>query len=175
MTQEIADYCPYCGDELARRREDGRERGYCGDCERLVFHNSVPGADVTVVRGDSALLVRRAAPPGAGQWTVPGGHLEADERPRVGAARELREEAGVSVAPEDLALVETDLLDSIGEKYVLNVGFAVPASETTGEPTAGTDATDVRFFRADELADREDDLRPHVRDRVEAAMAALDG
>ncbi|NHN60894.1 MULTISPECIES: NUDIX domain-containing protein [Halorussus] len=174
MTQEVADYCPYCGGELADRRTDDRERRYCPACERVVYHNPTPGADVTVVRDDSALLVRRAAPPGAGEWTVPGGHLEADEHPRVGVVRELREEAGVSVAPGTLTLVGTDLLDSTGEKYVLNVGFAVRASESTGEPTAGTDASSVRFFHADELADDGYDLRPHVRDRVEAAMAALD-
>ncbi|WP_435180714.1 NUDIX domain-containing protein [Halorussus sp. AFM4] len=173
MTQEVADYCPYCGGELADRRTDDRERRYCPACERVVYHNPTPGADVTVVRDESALLVRRAAPPGAGEWTVPGGHLEADEHPRVGAARELREEAGVSVAPEDLTLVETDLLDSTGEKYVLNVGFAVRASETAGEPSAGTDATEVRFFDADELAADEHDLRPHVRDRVASALDAL--
>jgi ADP-ribose pyrophosphatase YjhB (NUDIX family) len=174
MTQEVADYCPSCGERLVARREDGRERRYCRDCERVVYHNPVPGADVTVVRDGSALLVRRAAPPGAGEWTVPGGHLEADGHPRVGAARELREEAGVSVLPEDLALVGTDLLDSTGAKYVLNVGFAVRASETSGTPAAGTDAAKVRFFDEGALSDDEYDLRPHVRERVASALGALD-
>lgn len=172
MTQEPADFCPYCGTRLASRRVDGRDRKYCEECERCIFHNPVPCTDVTVVDGDRALLIERAAPPGAGEWTVPGGHIEVDEHPRVAAVRELREETGVSADPKDLTLVETDLLDSTGDKYVLNVGFAVHATETVGTPTAKSDASDVRFFAPEELDD-DREFRPHVRDRIEAAFDAV--
>jgi ADP-ribose pyrophosphatase YjhB (NUDIX family) len=173
MTQEPADFCPYCGTRLTSRRIDGRDRKYCEECERCIFHNPVPCSDVTVVDGDRALLVERAAPPGAGEWTVPGGHIEADERPRFAAARELREETGVSADPEDLTLVETDLLDPYRDKYVLNVGFAVPKGDATGIPTAKSDASDVRFFSLEELDAADHEFRPHVRDRIEAALDAL--
>jgi ADP-ribose pyrophosphatase YjhB (NUDIX family) len=35
-------------------------------------------------------------------WGLPGGKLESGEDPKVGAARELLEETGIKVAPEDL-------------------------------------------------------------------------
>ena len=174
MTQEPADFCPYCGTRLTSRRIDGQDRKYCADCDRPIFHNPVPCTDVTVVDGDQALFIERAAPPGAGEWTVPGGHVEADEHPRDAAVRELREETSVSAEPEHLTLVETDLLDSTRGKYVLNVGFAVPVAETTGTPTAKSDAADARFFSLDEVAAAAGhEFRSHVSDRIEAALDAL--
>lgn len=174
MTQEPADFCPYCGTRLTSRHVDGRDRQYCKECERCIFHNPVPCADVTVVDGDCALLIERAAPPGAGEWTVPGGHVEADEHPRAAAVRELREETGVRADPEDLTLVGTDLLNSTGDKYVLNVGFALSADDVTGTPTAKSDASDIGFFALGEVVDAADrEFRPHVRDRIEAALDAL--
>ncbi|WP_238392140.1 NUDIX domain-containing protein, partial [Halorussus amylolyticus] len=41
-----------------------------------------------------------------GDWAVPGGHLELDESPAAAAVRELREETGVRVAPEDVTLLD---------------------------------------------------------------------
>jgi ADP-ribose pyrophosphatase YjhB (NUDIX family) len=173
MTVRPADYCPHCGTETTTRLVDDRERRYCEPCDRPVFQHPAPCTDVTVVDGDRALLVERAGPPGAGEWTVPGGHVEADEHPRVGAVRELREETGVSADPADLTLVETDLLDPYRGKYVLNVGFAVAVDETTGTPAAKSDASDVRFFAPEEVAGDDHEFRPHVRDRIEAALDAV--
>ena len=174
MTVRPADYCPDCGTATTTREVEGRQRRYCEPCGRPVFQNPAPGADVTVVDGDSILLVERAAPPGVGEWAIPGGHLEADEPPTVAGARELREETGVSADPADLTLVDVRLLDPFRGKYMLSVGFAVPVADTTGDPVAGSDASNVSFFARDELDADEYDFRPHVRDRVDAAFDALD-
>jgi ADP-ribose pyrophosphatase YjhB (NUDIX family) len=50
--------------------------------------------------GERLLLLRQ--PPGHA-WSLPGGLLKRGERPVVGAARELAEEAGVRLAPEELS------------------------------------------------------------------------
>jgi 8-oxo-dGTP diphosphatase len=161
-------FCPRCGTELGERRVEGRDRKWCGDCERPIFRNAAPCADVTVVDGDRVLLVERAVPPDPGAWTIPGGHLEFEEEPRVGAARELREEAGLSVEPAALALTEAAQLEPFGEKRVVSVAYAVDVAETTGNVAAGSDAAAVEWVPQEALPTR--NLRPQVERRVEKAV-----
>lgn len=63
-------------------------------------------ASVVLWRGGEILVMKRAGGFAAGGWFIPGGHVEQGERPREAAARELFEEAGISLAPKDLALVD---------------------------------------------------------------------
>ncbi|MFF9905191.1 NUDIX domain-containing protein [Streptomyces olivaceus] len=65
-------------------------------------------ADVVVTTTDGyVLLIERGWDPHAGQWALPGGHVDPGETSRAAAARELAEEAGVYVAPEELSQVGT--------------------------------------------------------------------
>jgi ADP-ribose pyrophosphatase YjhB (NUDIX family) len=54
------------------------------------------------------LLTRRARAPYAGTWDVPGGFLEADERPEAGLRRELEEELGITPRRQRLLGFATD-------------------------------------------------------------------
>ena len=54
-----------------------------------------------VACGDKLLWVKRALEPQRGLWAIPGGFLEAGETLAQGAARELREEAGVVLPPNN--------------------------------------------------------------------------
>ncbi len=51
----------------------------------------------------SALLVRRARPPNAGAWSIPGGAQELGETAEAAARRELLEETGLQVGALHLA------------------------------------------------------------------------
>ena len=59
---------------------------------------------VLVDRADRALLLRGSDParPGLRWWFTPGGGLDPGETPAEGAARELFEETGLRVAPDEL-------------------------------------------------------------------------
>lgn len=166
------EYCPRCGTELGERRVDGRQRKWCPSCERPEFRNAVPVAGISVVDDEGrVLLVRRGVDPGAGEWSTPAGHLEVEEEPRIAAARELREETGLTADPADMVLLEATQLEPFGEKHVVSVGYAVAASNTTGTPTAGSDATAVEWVDHGRL--EETVVRPHVPRRVHAAIGAL--
>lgn len=57
------------------------------------------GVGMVLLRGDEVLLVRRAKPPGAGQWNLPGGAQELGETAEECARRELFEETGLRAGP----------------------------------------------------------------------------
>jgi 8-oxo-dGTP pyrophosphatase MutT (NUDIX family) len=66
--------------------------------------NRVAGRVIVLDPEDRVLLFRAFDParPGYGWWATPGGGLDEGETPREAAARELREETGLEVAPEAL-------------------------------------------------------------------------
>ena len=114
----------------------------------------VPAVGVVVMRGDEVLLVRRGTPPRLGQWSLPGGRIEFGETVEAAALRELKEETGVEA--DLLGLIE--VLDAVftsrtngdvTRHYVL-IDFA--ARWVSGEPVAGDDAADARFFHHSEVA-----------------------
>ena len=103
----------------------------------------VPCAGVVCLRGSEVLLIRRGAPPRLGEWSLPGGRIEWGEGAEAAALRELREETGVEA--ELLGLL--DVVDGLfpGRHYLL-VDYA--ARWISGEPRAGDDAADARFWPA---------------------------
>src|ERR1700674_2145970 len=55
------------------------------------------GVGGVVIVGGCALLVRRGTEPLLGEWSIPGGLLEAGETLFAGVVRELQEETGLTV------------------------------------------------------------------------------
>jgi 8-oxo-dGTP diphosphatase len=108
---------------------------------------------VVCLRGDDVLLIRRAKPPRQGEWSLPGGRIEWGETARAAALRELKEETSVEATLTGLIDVVDSVLTSreTGETwghYVL-VDFA--ARWVSGEPVAGDDAAEARFFPLSEV------------------------
>lgn len=106
----------------------------------------IAAAGVVCFRGDDVLLIRRGAPPLEGEWSLPGGRIEWGERAADAALRELREETGCEA--ELVGLI--DVVDGLmGERHYVLVDYA--ARWLSGEPNAGDDARDARFFTPGEL------------------------
>ncbi len=105
------------------------------------------GVGVVVWRGDAVLLVRRAKPPRAGQWSLPGGLVEPGEEVRAAARRELLEETGLAVGRLELLEVvdsiERDARGRLTRHYVL-IDFMAESED--GEARAMSDAAAVGWF-----------------------------
>ena len=112
----------------------------------------VVGVGVIVLKGQRALLIRRANDPGRGQWSVPGGVVELGETLQEAARREVCEECDVDVivgSNIDLYdLVERDDRGRIRFHYIL-IHFI--ADYQRGQPQAGSDALEVAWASEQEV------------------------
>jgi 8-oxo-dGTP diphosphatase len=111
------------------------------------------GVGAIIIEDSRVLLVKRAHPPLQAQWSIPGGALEVGELVRDAAIREAREETGLTVEPGELLGVYDRILRDAEQRvqyhYVL-VDFL--CRRVAGDLAAASDASDVRWFRRDELA-----------------------
>lgn len=110
------------------------------------------GVGAIVIEHGRVLLVKRAHPPIAGQWSIPGGALEIGELVREAAVREAREETGLIVEPGELLGVFDRVLRNPEQRvqyhYVL-IDFL--CKRVGGELRAASDAAEVRWFTCEEL------------------------
>ncbi|GAC1621176.1 MAG: NUDIX hydrolase [Candidatus Acidiferrum sp.] len=117
----------------------------------------VIGVGGVLIHEGRALLIRRGGEPLRGEWSIPGGTLELGETLAEGVARELKEETGISVRV--LELIEVFDRIWIDERPGTNAAkprfhFVIAdylCERISGEPWAGSDATDVAYATEDEL------------------------
>jgi 8-oxo-dGTP diphosphatase len=97
-------------------------------------HRLVPAVYVLLARDGRVLLMRRQGTGFQdGKLSTIAGHLEVGEGVAACAVREAAEEAGVALAPEDLAVVTT-MHRRTGEPGHERVDFFVAATRWRGEP-----------------------------------------
>jgi 8-oxo-dGTP diphosphatase len=114
----------------------------------------IVGVLAVVLRGDRALVVRRANPPMAGRWGFPGGVLELGETVAEGAMRELVEETSVVAEPiGPLTVIDTIDRDDEGRVRYHYTLVAVRGSWRSGEGAPGDDADEVAWLSRAEIVD----------------------
>jgi 8-oxo-dGTP diphosphatase len=114
-------------------------------------------------RASRVLLGKRNKDPQRGYWVIPGGKIHAFESIAEAAARELQEEAGLTVEVGEVFRVY-EIVNRPNEHRIVIYSWA---RATEGNPTASDDLSEVRFFAADELNDIP--LTPLVRRVLEDA------
>ncbi len=129
------------------------------------------GALAIVVHQDRVLLVQRSKQPDAGLWGFPGGHVEWGETVMQAAQRELHEETSVMAEPlqylDNLDLLRRDPNGQVLSHYLL-VGVA--CRYQAGDPVAGDDAMDARWFPIDQITRGELNMSARVADLLETAL-----
>jgi len=101
---------------------------------------------VVCIRDEDVLLIQRGTAPRKGEWSIPGGRIEAGETEAQAALRELSEETSVNA---DL-LTKITALDADFEGFHYRLHDYL-ARWTSGEPKAGDDADKARFVPVSEI------------------------
>lgn len=112
----------------------------------------VVAVGAVVIRERKVLLVRRAKPPNAGLWAIPGGAVELGESLQVAAERELYEETNVVIRAGDPVFtfdcIDRDAKGAVRYHYVI---IDLLCEYLGGEPQAQSDALDARWISVAEL------------------------
>lgn len=121
-------HCPFCGHSINLIDSYAK----CEGCKKSIYLNSKPTASVIFVDSDQILLCRRAIEPALGKVDLIGGFLNNGEEPITGAIREIKEETGFDLLPEQLEYLGTWIGDYPYEKekyFTLNMIYIVRVSE----------------------------------------------
>ena len=121
---------------------------------------------VICFRGEDVLLIKRGTAPRKGEWSIPGGRIEAGESERDAALRELFEETQIMAALED----KVATIDAQFEAYNYRL-HDYAARWISGEPQFGDDAADARFVPPSELDAL--GMWPKTREVIETARKSL--
>ena len=130
------------------------------------------GVSVAVFRAGRVLLARRATPPFAGAFSLPGGLVEVGETLEDAALREVQEEVAVTARiiafNRHVESIDRDGAGKIRQHYVI-ASFA--AEWIAGEAKPGPEASETVWAEPSSLATL--DCTPHIVAVVEAAQRAL--
>jgi 8-oxo-dGTP diphosphatase len=139
-------FCPVCGGSLRERnlKEQEPARLVCTQCD-FVFYLDPKVVACSVVEMDGRIvLLKRAIDPQRGKWVLPGGYVDRGEEVTAAAARETREECGLSTRIARLLGVYS----YPGRPAVVVVYVAEYVS---GELIVGDETEEVGLYREEEI------------------------
>lgn len=123
---------------------------------RLYPEKPIVGVGVLIQEDDRYLLIKRAAEPDAGLWSVPGGLVELGERAKEAAKREALEETGLEVEVVGVLGVVDKIVEGDGNRikfhFVIVDYLAHPVG---GSLEAASDALDAKWVRSKDFQDYE--------------------
>jgi 8-oxo-dGTP diphosphatase len=137
--------CPRCRHELEREERSV----HCPNCGLTVYANPAPAASALVLDDEGrVLLARRAQDPGAGLWDLLGGFVDEGEEPIAALTRELREETGLAIEPDEFL---GGYPDRYGDDGIYTLNLYWTARIRGGELALDDELQEVAWFAPDEL------------------------
>jgi len=105
------------------------------------------------VLDDALLVVRRGHGPAAGEWSVPGGHVELGETLQAAVVREVLEETGLEVVVDRFLGWVERMGDAPAPYHFVILDFDVTVLDPAQPPVVGDDAAEVAWVPLHELSE----------------------
>lgn len=123
------------------------------------------------------LLIQRGGHPAKGKWALPGGFVNVDESLDEGAARELKEETGLTIDEGYLEQLKTYAWPGRDPRgYIVSTAYVALAPKIK-KPIAADDAAAAHFFPVEEVLAEFDLPFGHeviIRDGLERVRAKME-
>jgi len=104
------------------------------------------GVGILIRKSEVYLMIKRAAEPDKGLWSVPGGMVEVGETTKEAAIREAKEETGLEVdILKTLGVVDKIVKDEVGKVKYHFVIIDYLADRAAGEMHQHDDALDAKW------------------------------
>ena len=140
-------HCSYCGSPFAPEQAWPRA---CPNCHNIAYINPIPVAVCIVPAPGGVVLVRRSIQPGKGGLALPGGYINYGESWQQAAQREVWEETGISLNPDQIQPFWTA---SAPDSTLLVFGLAAPLpglpeykpTDETSELVIASESVDLVF------------------------------
>ncbi len=147
----LARYCSNCAAPLP-----SPPPVTCPFCDTTHWLDSKPCAGALVARDGRVLLVRRAHQPWRDHWDIPGGFCNSGEHPKDAAARELREETGLTAQIGPILGIWMDSYATGEEpaKATLNVYYLATVDGAAETRTDPNEVAEIGWFTPDALPER---------------------
>jgi len=116
----------------------------CPSCGQ--YKNRALTVDAVIVKDGKILLIKRGREPYKGFWGNAGGYVDHDETAEDAAIRETFEETGLIAKSIKFIGLYTD-----PKRHPEQAVSAAYALEVEGEPKAGDDAVEIKWFDIDKL------------------------
>ena len=125
----------------------------------------IVGVGALIVEDGRILLVRRGKEPLKGDWSLPGGVQETGETLAEAVRREVREETGLEIEPQSVAIVFDRIIrDAQGRAEYHYVLVDYLCKRLSGELRPGDDVDDARWVSRAELESYE--IVPYTREII---------
>lgn len=151
MSQTNYKFCPQCATPLEQRSVYSQIRPVCPGCGFVYYHDPKVAVIALVTHGPHLLLIQRGIAPARGQWSLPGGYMDAGELPAAALERELWEETSLAIQVARLLDVFPMAAATGRPPGIVLAYHAVPADEQAVTLRCADDACDARWFLPHEL------------------------
>jgi NAD+ diphosphatase len=136
------NYCPACGTKasIVKQNDSNYE---CSVCRWHFWNNAKAAVGVAFVKDGHVMVSQRGIEPFKGMYDLPGGFVDFNESAQHAAIREMAEELGVQLRPEQIELVNTYTHYYMEDVTTVDVIFVV--RDWDGQPAAHDDVAKLEW------------------------------